>query len=811
MNSSITRHHRPLIARHRVVPALRPRVAAQQPPGRQTRPRTDAVAAHRLLGVVRAGGLVLADAGRQPTSWPANGISRPAGQRSSQIVASHRGPDRSAPPGAAAPRPGRTASRSPATRRQRPARAGDQDVVGGRPKQLVAAVDGLPQAPLDALRSTAPPTLRGTANPTRAASSRSRRRGSEASGSGRRPTDPAARRHRTRRRATAARASIRRQGRRRGRRSEAVTLCGEALAALGPPTLQHRAAGARAHALAKAVGLGALAGVGLIGALHGGGQYRAAMPRPPRPGTRASQKISAVETRRTTPARGRRGREHAHTQASSNAPPFTGRFHSCGHLCGKAMKSLQIAISSGRLRHPSAAACCTGPGALHSPFDALDPAAGHHWETHLRKAPRRCSTPAPTESGSECDGNRCRTSRDLVVGVPNEFTKSVDRGPLRQPAGRGGGRAGPGGRAAGGGVARRRPRARGRPADAGRGDRRPGAAHAGRPRRALERTGSIPRYTFDVFVIGRQQPLRPRRGAGRGRVAGPGVQPAFHPRLHRPGENPPAAGDRPVRAPAAPAAARALRHDRDADERVRRLFAGEARSSRSNSGIGPHDILLVDDIQFLEGKENLQEEFFHTFNSLYEAGKQIVIACDRAPKKLATLEERLRSRFEWGLTTDVQPPDLETRIAILRKKVMTERPADRRSARCSTYIADRVTTNIRELEGALTRVVAYASLTGRPISTELADEVLRGPVSRRRDAPDHDRADPGRRLRGVPRLDLADLRGDRRSRTIVYPRQIAMYLCARADRRVAAQDRRQVRRPRPLHGAARRGQDHAAC
>jgi chromosomal replication initiator protein len=186
------------------------------------------------------------------------------------------------------------------------------------------------------------------------------------------------------------------------------------------------------------------------------------------------------------------------------------------------------------------------------------------------------------------------------------------------------------------------------------------------------------------------------------------------------------------------------------------------------------DILLVDDIQFLEGKENLQEEFFHTFNSLYEAGKQIVIACDRAPKKLATLEERLRTRFEWGLTTDVQPPDVETRIAILRKKVITEdlRVSD---PEVLTFIADRVTTNIRELEGALTRVIAYASLTGRPISAEVAREVLKDLF-------------PDGAARPITieqiqaavceafRVSLADLKGDKRSQDIVYPRQVAMYL-----------------------------------
>jgi chromosomal replication initiator protein len=187
-----------------------------------------------------------------------------------------------------------------------------------------------------------------------------------------------------------------------------------------------------------------------------------------------------------------------------------------------------------------------------------------------------------------------------------------------------------------------------------------------------------------------------------------------------------------------------------------------------------YDLLLVDDVQFFEHKERIQEEFFHTFNSLYEAGSQIVMSSDRPPREISTLEERLRSRFEWGLITDVQPPDLETRIAILRKKVKTD-GIHIPDPQVLTFIASRIETNIRELEGALTRVVAFSSLTGRPMTEELSQEVLKDVF------PQGEAAEVSiKRIQEtvVERfgISLGELTGEKRSQNIVYPRQVAMYL-----------------------------------
>lgn len=185
------------------------------------------------------------------------------------------------------------------------------------------------------------------------------------------------------------------------------------------------------------------------------------------------------------------------------------------------------------------------------------------------------------------------------------------------------------------------------------------------------------------------------------------------------------------------------------------------------------EVLLVDDIQFFAGKESTQEEFFHTFNALYESGRQIVISSDRPPKEIPTLEDRLRSRFEWGLITDIQAPDLETRIAILRKKAAIEGwhlPND-----VIVNIADQINSNIRELEGALIRIIAFASFHNKQITLDLANEVLKDVIS----------SSKSQRVT-IPliqqvvaeyfNIEIEDLKAQRRTKNITFPRQIAMYI-----------------------------------
>lgn len=186
------------------------------------------------------------------------------------------------------------------------------------------------------------------------------------------------------------------------------------------------------------------------------------------------------------------------------------------------------------------------------------------------------------------------------------------------------------------------------------------------------------------------------------------------------------------------------------------------------------DILLIDDIQFLSGKEQTQEEFFHTFNTLYDAHKQIVITSDRAPKDIEFLEDRLISRFEWGLVTDLQPPDIETRIAILRKKAESSGilvPDD-----VIFFLADRITSNIRKLEGALIRISSYASLTESKINLKLTEEILRDTI----EIPLQKAVSSDKIQQFIAQyydIRIHDLLGKKRTQTVSLPRQIAMYLC----------------------------------
>ncbi|OFI05401.1 chromosomal replication initiator protein DnaA [Clostridium acetireducens DSM 10703] len=185
------------------------------------------------------------------------------------------------------------------------------------------------------------------------------------------------------------------------------------------------------------------------------------------------------------------------------------------------------------------------------------------------------------------------------------------------------------------------------------------------------------------------------------------------------------------------------------------------------------DVLLIDDIQFIAGKERTQEEFFHTFNALYEANKQIILSSDRPPKEIPTLEDRLRSRFEWGLIADIQPPDFETRMAILKKKADVEGlniPNE-----VLVYIATKIKSNIRELEGALIRIIAFSSLTNKEISIDLASEALKDIISNK-----ESKQVTIELIQDIVssyyNLKIEDFKSARRTRNIAYPRQIAMYL-----------------------------------
>jgi len=200
----------------------------------------------------------------------------------------------------------------------------------------------------------------------------------------------------------------------------------------------------------------------------------------------------------------------------------------------------------------------------------------------------------------------------------------------------------------------------------------------------------------------------------------------------------------------------------------------DAKMNRFRRSYRTVDVLLVDDIQFLANKERTQEEFFHTFNELHGANKQIVISSDRTPRQIPTLEDRLRSRFEWGMIADIQSPDFETRVAILRKKAeqcQCKLPND-----VSHLLAERVPSNIRELEGALTRLMAFASLQQQPITSELATEALKGilpdPANRNITIPDIQKT-----VCDYFSISQNEITGKRRDQKVVKPRQVAMYLC----------------------------------
>jgi chromosomal replication initiator protein len=185
------------------------------------------------------------------------------------------------------------------------------------------------------------------------------------------------------------------------------------------------------------------------------------------------------------------------------------------------------------------------------------------------------------------------------------------------------------------------------------------------------------------------------------------------------------------------------------------------------------DVLILDDIQFIAGKERTQEEFFHTFNSLYESRKQIVITSDKFPKEIPGLEDRLRNRFEWGLIADIQPPDMETRVAILQKKAEAE--AIKLPSDVAIFLATNIQSNVRELEGSLTRLGAFASLTKSIITLELTKEVLQNTLKSSRTEVTIENIQ--KTICDYFNIKITDLKAKRRTQNIALPRQVAMYLC----------------------------------
>jgi chromosomal replication initiator protein len=301
---------------------------------------------------------------------------------------------------------------------------------------------------------------------------------------------------------------------------------------------------------------------------------------------------------------------------------------------------------------------------------------------------------------------------------------------------------------------------------------RPGSGQQG-PRRDVEPSRLNPKYTFDTFVIGSSNRFAHAAAVAVAEAPAKAYNPLFiygesglgktH-LLHAIGHY--------ARNLYSGARVRYVSSEEFTNEFINSIRDDKAAMFQSR--YREVDVLLVDDIQFLQGKVQTQEEFFHTFNTLHNANKQIVITSDKAPKALGEFEERMRSRFEWGLITDVQPPDIETRIAILRKKAAQERLSA--PPEVLEYIGSKISTNIRELEGALIRVTAFASLNRQPVDLALAEVVLKDLITDST-GPEITSATIMAQTAAYFGLSMEDLCGASRSRVLVTARQIAMYLC----------------------------------
>ncbi len=301
---------------------------------------------------------------------------------------------------------------------------------------------------------------------------------------------------------------------------------------------------------------------------------------------------------------------------------------------------------------------------------------------------------------------------------------------------------------------------------------RPGSGQQG-ARRAVEPSRLNPKYNFDTFVIGSSNRFAHAAAVAVAEAPAKAYNPLFiygesglgktH-LLHAIGHY--------ARNLYSGARVRYVSSEEFTNEFINSIR--DDKASMFQSRYREVDVLLVDDIQFLQGKVQTQEEFFHTFNTLHNANKQIVITSDKPPKMLGEFEERMRSRFEWGLITDVQPPDIETRIAILRKKAAQERLSA--PPEVLEYIGSKISTNIRELEGALIRVTAFASLNRQPVDLALAEVVLKDLITDST-GPEITSATIMAQTAAYFGLSMEDLCGASRSRVLVTARQIAMYLC----------------------------------